>query len=126
MISWIFLAEVGDRKREAEVGDSVMSADINNYFNKLERALRKLSIIVIDDFDEIKRGNPLPVVALMRKLLFSTSTVVMKQLLLRGCASHISDRKVVVSAFDLLRDTLRHSSPISVDQFFSMVTPTAH
>eukprot|EP01039_Chlorochromonas_danica_P007120 gene7120-7873_t len=97
-----------------------MSADINNYFNKLERALRKLSIIVIDDFDEIKRGNPLPIVALMRKLLFSTSTVVMKQLLLRGCASHISDRKVVVSAFDLLRDTLRHSSPISVDQFFSM------
>lgn len=99
-----------------------MSSDINNCFSKVERALKKLSITVVDDYDEIKRGNPSPIVALLRKLMFSTSTVVMRQLLLRGCASHVSDKKVVIAAFDLLRDTIKYSTPISIDQFFSMVS----
>jgi hypothetical protein len=93
--------------------------EINNYFETLERSLKKISIILIDDFEEIKKGTPGPIIALIRKLLFSTSTIVMKNMLLRGIASHVSDRKLVVATFDLLRETIKHSPPITIDQFFS-------
>ncbi len=99
-----------------------MSSNINNHFENVERALKKLSIFVVDEFDEIKRGNPTPIIALMRKLLFSTSTIVMKQLLLRGCASHVTDKKFVIASFDLLRDTIKYSPAITIDQFFSLVS----
>eukprot|EP01031_Cornospumella_fuschlensis_P034920 gene34920-42289_t len=55
----------------------------------------------------------------MRKLLFSTSSQVMKTVLLRGLASHNSDRKLLVGIFDLLRDNLKFSPTITVEQFFS-------
>jgi hypothetical protein len=93
--------------------------EINNYFETLERSLKKISIILIDDFEEIKKGTPGPIIALIRKLLFSTSTIVMKNMLLRGIASQVSDRKLVVATFDLLRETIKHSPPITIDQFFS-------
>jgi hypothetical protein len=98
-----------------------MSADINNYYDKAERALKRLSIFVVDEYEEMKRGNPVPIVGLMRKILFSTSTTVMKQMLLRGCASHVSDKKFIIAVFDLLRDTVKHSPSITIDQFFTMV-----
>lgn len=96
-------------------------SDINNYFEKLDRALKRLSIVLVDDFEEIKKGTAAPCVALIRKLLFNTSTTVMKFMLLRGCPSHVPDKKVVISLFDLLRETVKFSPPISIDQFFSVV-----
>ena len=96
-------------------------ADVNNYFESLERALRKISIVLVDDYEEIKKGMPGPTISLMRKLIFNTSTIVMKNMLLRGVASHVTDKKLVIAAFDLLRETIKHSPGITVDQFFSSV-----
>jgi hypothetical protein len=98
-----------------------MSGDANCCFETLERNLKKISIILVDDFEEIKRGTPGPVMSLIRKLLFNTSTVVMKSMLLRGVASHVPDKKLVTATFDLLRETIKHSPAITVDQFFSQV-----
>jgi hypothetical protein len=95
--------------------------DINNYYEKLDRSLKRLSILLVDDFEEIKKGNPAPIVALIRKLLFNTSTIVMKYMLLRGCPSHVSDKKLVISLFDLLRETVKYSPNITIDQFFNTV-----
>lgn len=96
--------------------------DINNFYEKLDRSLKRLQIILVDDFEEIKRGSPAPIVALIRKLLFHTSTIVMKYMLLRGCPSHVSDKKVVISTFDLLRETVKYSPSITIDQFFNTVS----
>jgi len=98
-----------------------MSSETTHYFENLERALKKLSMVLVDDFEEIKKGTTTPTIALMRKLMFTTSPVVMKNLLLRGCASHVTDRKLVVAAFDLLRETIKYSPGISIDQFFTQV-----
>lgn len=95
--------------------------NIQHYFEKLDRALKRLGIILVDDYEEVKKGVSAPIVALVRKLLFNTSTIVMKYMLLRGCASHVSDKKVVISLFDLLRETVKYSPPISIDQFFTAV-----
>lgn len=48
--------------------------------------------------------------ALIRKLLFDTSTAVMKFMLLRGCPSHSSDKKVILSTFDFLREVILFST----------------
>lgn len=96
--------------------------EINNYFEALERSLKKISIILIDDFEEIKKGFPGPTISLIRKLLFHTSTIVMKNMLLRSVASHVTDKKLVIATFDLLRETIKHSPGITIDQFFSNVS----
>lgn len=93
-------------------------SNIQHYFEKLDRALKRLGIVLVDDFEEVKKGVAAPIVALVRKLLFNTSTIVMKYMLLRGCPSHVGDKKVVISLFDLLRETVKYSPPISIDQFF--------
>lgn len=97
-------------------------SNIQHYFEKLDRSLKRLGIVLVDDFEEVKKGVPAPIVALVRKLLFNTSTIVMKYMLLRGCPSHVSDKKVVISLFDLLRETVKYSPPISIDQFFNTVS----
>lgn len=95
--------------------------NIQHYFEKLDRGLKRLGIVLVDDFEEVKKGVAAPIVALVRKLLFNTSTIVMKYMLLRGCPSHVSDKKVVIALFDLLRETVKYSPPISIDQFFTSV-----
>lgn len=97
-------------------------SNIQHYFEKLDRALKRLGIVLVDDFEEVKKGVAAPIVALVRKLLFNTSTIVMKYMLLRGCPSHVGDKKVVISLFDLLRETVKYSPPISIDQFFVTVS----
>jgi hypothetical protein len=93
--------------------------NIQHYFEKLDRGLKRLGIVLVDDFEEVKKGVAAPIVALVRKLLFNTSTIVMKYMLLRGCPSHVSDKKVAIALFDLLRETVKYSPPISIDQFFT-------
>ena len=95
--------------------------DVVNSYEYLERSLKKLSISIVDDQQELTRGLSGPIIALMRKLLFQTSVVVMKNMLLRGCASNISDKKVVLAVFDLLRDEVKYYPACSIDQFFTPV-----
>jgi hypothetical protein len=97
-------------------------SDANSCFENLERNLKKISIVLIDDFEEIKKGTPGPVISLIRKLLFNTSTVMMKSMLLRGVASHVPDKKLIIATFDLLRETVKYSPQITIDQFFSTVS----
>lgn len=99
-----------------------MTTDIASAFELMDRAVKRLCINIVDDFEELKRGTPRPMVALLRKLLFYTSTLVMKQMLLRGCPSHVSDKKVVIATFDLLREQMKFSPTITIDQFFSQVS----
>lgn len=94
--------------------------DVNNAFETLERSLKKIGIVLIDDHDEIKNGKPSQIIALVRKILLSTSTVVAKQMLLKGCPSHATDKKLAITAFDVLRES-KQAPNISVDQFFSQV-----
>jgi hypothetical protein len=101
------------------MGDLV---NLNNSHEAMERALKRLGIYIIDDTEEFRRGMPGPIVSLMRKLLFQTSVMVMKIMLLRGCPSQISDKKVVLAACDLLREQMKYNPVISVDQFFSAVS----
>ncbi len=94
--------------------------DINNAFETLERALKKIGIVLIDDHDDIRNGKPSQTIALVRKVLLSTSTAVAKLMLLKGCPSHATDKKLAITAFDILRES-KQSPNISVDQFFSQV-----
>jgi hypothetical protein len=96
---------------------------VTNSYETLERGLRRLSIVILDEQQDLRRGMPGPLVALMRKLLFQTSVAIMKTMLLRGCASHVSDKKVVIAVFDLLREEMKFSPACSIDQFFSPVSP---
>lgn len=96
-----------------------MSSEIRNHFENLERALKRISIILVDDFDEIQRGSPGPCTSLIRKLLLGTSTAVMKSMLLRGIASHASDKKIILGAYDLLRESIKYSPSITTEQFLS-------
>ena len=99
-----------------------MSSEIRNHFENLERALKRISIILVDDFDEIQRGSPGPCTSLIRKLLLGTSTAVMKSMLLRGIASHASDKKIILGAYDLLRESIKYSPSITTEQFLSSVS----
>jgi hypothetical protein len=94
--------------------------DINNAFETLERSLKKIGIVLIDEQEDIKNGKPSQVIALTRKVLLSTSTAVAKQMLLKGCPSHATDKKLAIAAFDVLRDS-KLAPNISIDQFFSQV-----
>lgn len=94
--------------------------DLNNAFETLERALKKVGIILIDDHEDIRNGKPSQIIALVRKLMLSTSTSVAKQMLLKGCPSHATDKKLAITAFDILREN-KQAPNISVDQFFSQV-----
>lgn len=95
--------------------------DIHNAYEQLERSLKKVGLQLVDDAQDLKTGKPYQFVALLRKLLIGTSTVVAKQLLGRGCPSHASDKKLVITAFDILRDA-KQAPTISVEQFFNPVS----
>ncbi len=95
--------------------------NLNNSYEAMERALKRLGVFIVDDTEEIRRGMPGPLVALMRKLLFQTSVMVMKIMLLRGCPSHITDKKVVLAVCDLLREQMKYNPVISIEQFFTPV-----
>ncbi len=94
--------------------------DINNAFETLERSLKKIGIVLIDEQEDIKNGKSTQIIALVRKILISTSTVVAKQMLLKGCPSHATDKKLAIAAFDVLRDS-KQAPNISIDQFFNQV-----
>lgn len=94
--------------------------DVNNAYETLERSLKKIGIVLIDDQEDIKNGKPSQIIGLVRKILLATSTIVTKQMLLKGCPSHATDKKLAITAFDILREIKRPPS-ISVDQFFSQV-----
>ena len=104
------------------ITNTIIMTDNTSAFEKMERAVKRLSIHIVDEFEEIKRGTARPLVALLRKLLFYTSTLIMKQMLLRGCPSHVSDKKVVIATFDLLREHMKFSPGITIDQFFTQVS----
>lgn len=95
--------------------------DIHNGYEQVERAMKKVGLQLVDDNQDLKSGKPHQFVALLRKLLIGTSTIVAKQLLGRGCPSHASDKKLVITAFDILRDA-KQAPSISVEQFFNPVS----
>lgn len=77
--------------------------DLANNYELMERAVKRLGILLVDDHGYLLGGRPSQCIDLMRKLLLFTSTVVAKQMLLRGCPSHAPDKRVVISAFDIIR-----------------------
>ena len=86
-------------------------------FENLERSLKRIGIILVDDHDYLRQGRPAQCIDLLRKLLLFSSSVVAKQLLLRGCPSHAPEKRVVTCAFDLVREKVKHFPAISTEQF---------
>jgi hypothetical protein len=99
--------------------------DVNNHYEALDRSMKKLGIVLVDDLGLLRNGKAAQCVHLLRKLLVGTSIVVAKLLLQRGCPSHASDKKLVSAAFELVRDKAKFMPSLTVDQFFKEVTPHA-
>lgn len=95
--------------------------DTTSHYETLDRSLKRIGIILIDDHGLLKQGKSTQCIVLLRKILLFTSSTVEKQMLLRGCPTHAPDKRLVSTAFDLLREKIKFSSPISVDQFFKEV-----
>jgi hypothetical protein len=96
--------------------------DVNNHYEALDRSMKKLGIVLVDDLGLLRNGKAAQCVHLLRKLLVGTSIVVAKLLLQRGCPSHASDKKLVSAAFELVRDKVKFMPSLTVDQFFKEVT----
>ena len=95
--------------------------DVNNHYEALDRSLKKIGIVLVDDLGLLRNGKSAQCIDLLRKLLLCTSTTVAKQMLLRGCASHSSDKKLVSTAFDLARDKVKYSPTLTAEQYFKEV-----
>ena len=96
--------------------------DATNHYETLDRSLKKIGIILVDDSGFLRNGKSLACVDLLRKLLLSTSVPTAKLLLQRGCPSHAPDRKLVAAAFELVRDKVKFLPSLTVDQFFKEVS----
>jgi hypothetical protein len=95
--------------------------DVNNHYEALDRSLKKLGIVLVDDLGLLRNGKASQCVDLLRKILLGTSVPVAKMLLQRGCPSHATDKKLVSAAFDLVRDKVKFLPSLTVDQFFKEV-----
>lgn len=95
--------------------------DLNSHYEALDRSLRRIGIVIVDDNDRLRNGKPAQCIDLLRRLLYFTSTSVAKVLLTRGCPSRAPDMRLVISAFDLVRDVMKFSPSISPDQFTKQV-----
>lgn len=95
--------------------------DINNHYDSLDRALKKIGIVLVDDLGLLRHGKASQCLDLLRKLLLGTSVALSKQLLQRGCPSHATDKKLVSSALDLVRDKVKFMPSLTVEQFFKEV-----
>ena len=86
----------------------------------LERALRPLGV-PLKPYEECKRGAAGACMSLLKRLLFHTSSQVASQVAARhaGSLNSLSDRKVVLLAFDILRELSRFSPPLTPEQFMS-------
>ena len=95
--------------------------DVNNQYEALDRGLKKIGIFLVDDLSLLRNGKAMQCLDLLRKLLLQTSIILTKQILTRGCPSHASDKKLVTTAFDLVRDKIKFMPSITVDQFLKEV-----
>lgn len=100
-------------------------SDLSHHYEALDRALKRIGIILIDDHGHLRSGKSAQCIALLRKILLFTSSVLAQQMLLRGCPSHAPDKRLVISAFDLVREKIKYSPSITVDQFFKEVRTVA-
>jgi len=86
----------------------------------LERSLRPLCI-PFRPYEDCKRGSASSCLALLKRLLFHTSAQVAAQVASRhaGSLNSLSERKIILLAFDILRDLCRFQPPITPEQFMS-------
>jgi hypothetical protein len=98
--------------------------DVNNHYESLDRSLKKIGLILVDDLGLLRNGKASQCIDLLRKLLLCTSPIIAKQMLLRGCATHSSDKKLVNAAFELVRDKAKFSPTVTVEQFCKEVLKT--
>jgi hypothetical protein len=96
-------------------------SDLSHHYEALDRALKRIGIILVDDHGHLRSGKSAQCIALLRKILLFTSSVLAQQMLLRGCPSHAPDKRLVISAFDLVREKIKYSPSITVDQFLKEV-----
>lgn len=95
--------------------------DIRNSIEVLERSLRRIGITLHDEMGNIKHGKVPQCLQLLRKLLFYTSPIVAKQVLLKGCTSLSADKKILLVSFELIRENLKIFPSISTEQFMGEV-----
>ena len=98
-----------------------MTTQIKNNYEKLDRALRKIGISLTDENNELKTGGSIPCMSLVRKIVLSSSSEVAHKISMKNCTVQSSDRKVLLSTFEMMREFLKYSPPISIDQFFAPV-----
>ncbi|KAJ1443759.1 Centrosomal spindle body, CEP44-domain-containing protein [Ochromonadaceae sp. CCMP2298] len=92
-------------------------SDINNSYETLDRALKKIGLVLVDDHGLLRAGKPTACLDLLRRLMLHSSPLVAKQMLMRGCPSHSADKRLIAAAFELARDKAKYSPSITVDQY---------
>lgn len=96
--------------------------DATNNYETLDRALKRIGIILVDDSGLLRNGKSSACVDLLRKLLLNTSVPMAKLLLQRGYPSQAPEKKLVSAAFELVRDKVKFMPSLTVDQFFKEVS----
>jgi hypothetical protein len=99
-----------------------MANELTHSVHQLCRSLKKLSIVLIDEYDAIVTGDAHAFMLILRKLLFNTSPIITKVLKNRSCNPSMNDLKTVMGFFDFARDIMKRPAGISIDQWFSRVS----
>lgn len=93
------------------------SSDVMNAYRLLERSLKACSIRIRDFEPNVSDGDGVAYAKILRILLLQSCRDVALMMLERnGLSANSSDRRIVLSAFDLLREN-RMAPSISAEQF---------
>lgn len=102
-----------------------MSKEFTQQYQLFAQSLKKVFIVIVDEHESIKSGDCQGFMMILRKLLFSTSSVIINVLQTRSCTIALNDLKTVIAFFEFLRDIVKKPAGISIDQWFSQVISTS-
>ena len=88
------------------MASKIKVGDLKNSLDILERNLRRidgLSELLGESYDDIRRGEPRASMKILKILLLCTVRELADHIISRGCSSTSNDKKIVLIAFDFLR-----------------------
>jgi hypothetical protein len=100
--------------------------DLKNSLEILQRGLRGLGISKHDYETFVDGiGHPAEFVQMLRRLLLTLAPEVITDVNSRGCTLASRDKKLVIVAFDILREHMHISPCITVEQFLGSTSSTS-
>lgn len=98
-----------------------MVGDSNNMWITLERSAKRAGV-PLHEFPLLRNGDPGQCVELLKFLLFFMSREVAADMIARKCTEHSPDKRIVLAAFDLIREAMKVSPGLTVEQFMGNVS----